>query len=229
MIVKHGFLLRLAVCPGCCEVKRYMGGSVRRKRLRFVTLDIAPLRSLVLVLFLTGGIACGFLASRRCLIHANDELRRYFEACLSQAEKREFSPVTVAQTLACYLRSTVLSFLFGFASIGVIVLPVLFFAQGFLLSFSLFSFAAALGRSGFPTLIALFGLRLLFVLPCALWMGAEAMDKAYAMSLLTLGGGKRLRAVSYGTAYWYRFVVCCVCLLLGCALELWLLPLFLTH
>ena len=46
--------------------------------------------------------------------------------------------------------------------------------------------------------------------------------------LLSLGGvGKRARAVTYGGAYWYRFGVCCVCLLLAALIELWLVPQFL--
>ena len=45
---------------------------------------------------------------------------------------------------------------------------------------------------------------------------------------LSLGGGGRGRAVSYGSAYWYRFGICCVCLLFAALLELWLVPQFLV-
>ena len=59
-------------------------------------------------------------------------------------------------------------------------------------------------------------------------LGAAAMEKARALLLLSLGGGgKRARAVTYGGAYWYRFGVCCVCLLLAALIELWLVPQFL--
>ena len=86
----------------------------------------------------------------------------------------------------------------------------------------------ALGRGSFPLLLALFGLRLLAVLPCTLVLGMAAMEKSRSLLLLSLGGGgKRTRAVTYGGAYWYRFGVCCVCLLLAALAELWLVPQFL--
>ena len=119
-------------------------------------------------------------------------------------------------------------FPFAFSSIGVVALPILFAAQGFLISFSLFSFAAVLGRDGFLLLFALFAIRLLFVLPCTFLLGTTAFEKARALALFSFGSGRRARPVVYGAAYWYRFAVCCVCLLLGSALELWLVPLFLA-
>ena len=54
-----------------------------------------------------------------------------------------------------------------------------------------------------------------------------SLDKSRALLSLSLGGGGRGRAVSYGSAYWYRFGICCVCLLFAALLELWLVPQFL--
>ena len=117
-----------------------------------------------------------------------------------------------------------LAFLLGFASIGLAALPLLLAAQGFLVSFSMFSFAAALGRESFVILPRLFAIRLLFVLPCTFLLGTAAFEKSRALALLSFGGGKRARPVAYGAAYWYRFAVCCVCLFIGSVLELWLVP-----
>ena len=72
-----------------------------------------------------------------------------------------------------------------------------------------------------------FGIRLLAVLPCTLLLGNASLDKSRALLSLSLGGGGRGRAVSYGSAYWYRFGICCVCLLFAALLELWLVPQFL--
>ena len=134
----------------------------------------------------------------------------------------------LCETLVCYFRAPVIVFLLGFASIGVMLVPAVCAFQGFLLSFSLFSFSLALGRGNFPLLLALFGLRMLAVLPCILVLGAAAMEKSRALLLLSLGGGgKRTCAVTYGSAYWYRLGGCCVCLLLAALAELWLVPQFL--
>lgn len=88
-------------------------------------------------------------------------------------------------------------------------------------------FALSLGRGSFPLLLALFGIRLLAVLPCTLLLGNASLDKSRVLLSLSLGGGGRGRAVSYGSAYWYRFGICCVCLLFAALLELWLVPQFL--
>ena len=206
-----------------------MTGPARARRLRYVTVDILPLRSLLLALFLVLGIFAGYVFSGRVSGETSGELRRYFEGYLALTAERAVTAETVAQTAVCFLRAPVLSFLLGFASIGVAGLPLLFAAQGFVLSFSLFYFAGAMGREGFLLLPALFAIRLLFVLPCTVLLGTAALDKARALAALSLGGGKRVRPVVYGTAYWYRFAVCCVCLLIGSALELWLVPLFLAR
>ena len=60
-----------------------------------------------------------------------------------------------------------------------------------------------------------------------LLLGNASLDKSRALLSLSLGGGGRGRAVSYGSAYWYRFGICCVCLLFAALLELWLVPQFL--
>ena len=205
-----------------------MTGAARARKLRYVTVGIVPLRALLLALFLLLGVLAGYVLAGRCAEETGGELRRYLEAYLASRAPAALTFETAARTLACFMRASVMAFLLGFASIGMLGLPLLFAAQGLTLSFSLFSFAAAMGREGFALLPALFLIRLLFVLPCTFLLGTAALDKSRALALLSLGGGKRVRPVVYGAAYWYRFAVCCVCLLIGSALELWLVPLFLS-
>lgn len=206
-----------------------MTAPARARALRYVTADFLPLRSLLLALFLTLGILGGYAVSARCEAETLSELRRYFEGYLTLTADRSLTVETIAQTLLCFFRAPVLAFLFGFASIGVVALPALFAAQGFVLSFSLFSFAAAMGRQSFILLPALFAIRLLCVLPCTFLLGTAAFDKSRSLAALSLGSGKRVRPLVYAADHWYRFAVCCVCLLIGSALELWLVPLFLAR
>ncbi len=200
----------------------------RVRKLRYVTVAAIPLRLLLLALFFVSGVCFAYAASARCAEETGETLRQYYEGYLALAPERAASGETVAQTAACFFRAPVLAFLLGFASIGVFALPVLLAAQGFILSFSLFSFAQAVGREGFAALPALFAVRMLFVLPCTFILGAAALERSYALALLSMGG-RRVRPVTCGTAYWYRFAVCCVSLLAGCALELWLVPLLLSR
>ena len=198
------------------------------QRLRDVAAETIPLRSLLLAVQLVLGILGGYLLSGRCAQEMGNELGRYLESYLAAASGGALSWETVAQTLICFYRAPIAVFLLGFASIGVIGIPLLCAVQGFVFSFSLFSFAAAVGRQRFLLLLSLFALRMVFVLPATFLLAGAALDKARDLAVLSLGGGKRVRPVVYGSLYWYRFAMCCVCLLIGCALELWLLPLFLS-
>lgn len=198
-----------------------MASGVKARKSRCVTADAALLYSLVLALFLLVGVLLGYAVSGRCAVGSN-ELRSYFDDCVSRSAELPLSAETVIRTLVCFFRASVAAFLLGFSSVGVACLPLLFTAQGFLLSFSLFSFAEAAGRDGFLSLNALFAIRLLFVPSCTFVLGVAAMERSWALASLL--GGKRTRPVTSGL---YRFAVCCVCLLLGCALELWLVPILL--
>ena len=182
---------------------------------------------MILSVCFAGGILFGYGLAGSQLSETGEQLRRYFDGYVLLAA-REVSFGAVLRTLLCFFRAPLLAFLLGFASIGVVLLPLLCAFEGFLFSFSLCCFAGTLGRDGFVLVLALFALRMLFVLPCTLFLSACAMDKAKALALLTVGGGKRVRGVSYGVEYWYRFGIVCVCLLIGSILELWLVPRFLA-
>lgn len=206
-----------------------MARAAGMRKLRCVTLDLISLRSLLLSLFLLLGVLAGYALAGQTAAEGSDELRRYLDACLAQSAALPLSAGTVLRTVFCYYRAAVLAFLLGFSLIGVVGVPLLFAAQGLVLSFSLFTFAAAIGREAFLLLPALFALRLAFVLPCTFLLGTAAWDKARSLASLSFGGGKRIRPVVYGSAYWYRFFACCVCLLIGSALELLLVPPLLAH
>lgn len=204
-------------------IGRARQGVRRGALMRRVSLPLAALAA-----FTVFGVIFGYVLALRASHCTGGELARYFAAFFSLDAQESFSARALCETLVCYFRAPVIVFLLGFASVGVALIPAVCAMQGFLLSFSLFSFSLALGRGDFPLLLALFALRLLVLLPCTLALGAAAMEKARALLLLSLGGGgKRARAVTYGGAYWYRFGVCCVCLLLAALIELWLVPQFL--
>ena len=186
-----------------------------------------PLPLAILSVCLAAGILLGYGLAERQLGETGEELRRYFDGYMLLTA-REASFAAVLRTLLCFFRAPLLAFLLGFASIGVVLLPLLCAFEGFLFSFSLCCFAGTLGREGFALILTLFALRMLFVLPCTLFLSVCAMDKAKALALFSVGGGKRVRPASYGAEYWYRFGIVCVCLLIGSVLELWLVPRFLA-
>ena len=207
-----------------------MTGLAKARRLRSAAAELLPLRSAVLALFLALGFLGGYAFSAHCAPETGTEIHGYLSAYRSGAAVRALSLGTGLQTLVCFFRAPITAFLLGFATIGVLALPALCAAQGFLLSFSLFSFAETVGREGFVLLLLLYGVRTLFVLPCTMALAAAAFEKSRLLAVLSLGGeGRRVRGVAYGADYWYRLLVCCVCLLIGSVLELWLTPLLLLR
>ena len=68
---------------------------------------------------------------------------------------------------------------------------------------------------------------LCYFLPCTLLLGSASIDRSLILLSLSFSGGGRGRAVSYGSTYWYRFGICCVCLFVAALMELWLVPQFL--
>lgn len=199
--------------------------AIRKKRRAVLTRRV-PVPLLALSAFTMLGVLGGYAAASGSVLHTGNELQRYFESYLALGVRSPFGTEALLDTIVCYFRAPFFIFLLGFASIGALLIPLVCAFQGFLISYSLFCFAFSLGRTSFPLLLALFGIRLLTVLPCMLLLGTAALDKSRSLLLLSCAGA-RTGPVAYGSAYWYRFGVCCVCLFLGSMLELWLAPQFL--
>ena len=195
-----------------------------RTRVSCVSLQKVPAASLALAAFFLLGVLLGRALAVRCAETMGAELRHYLESYMALHASGGLSAAAAWKTLLCFFRAPVLVFVLGFASLGVALIPCVCAAQGFLFSFSLFCFAAGLGQDGFFLLLALFAVRFLIVLPCTLLLGSAAWEAACSLAALSLGGGKRMKPAAYGGRCWSRFGVTCVCLCLGAALELWLVP-----
>ena len=192
--------------------------------MRCVSLKNLPLTTLMLSAFFLLGVLLGYAVSRRCADAMGGELRQYLDAYFALRSTQELSASAVWRTLVCFFRTPAVIFLLGFASLGVVLVPVLCALQGFLFSFSLFCFSSALGHEGFLLLPVLFGTRLLIVLPCTLLLGVAGWRRARACASVLHSDGKRCVGVFSDRQYWLRFGVVCVCLLLGAAIELRLVP-----
>ena len=92
---------------------------------------------LVLSAFIVLGVILGYVFALRSLQSADGELKQYFDAFLSGGVNRPFSVRALGETLLCYFRTPGIVFLLGFASIGIVAVPLVCACQGFLLSYSL--------------------------------------------------------------------------------------------
>lgn len=178
---------------------------------------------LLLALCFLIGVVLGHVLSRDAAAGADSELYRYLEDFFQVSEQTS-SAATLLSALLLYFRYPVLAFLLGFASIGLVGLPLLSAAFGFFLSFSVCCFASAFGADGVLLALCVFGLRCVLTLPCYFLLAVPAFRNALSLAMLSFGDGKRVAPVHYGSAYFLRFAVCAALLLAGVFAELYLTP-----
>lgn len=194
--------------------------TLRTEKTRSKTVhEQPPLHVLLPAVFLILGALTGYFLALRCADPCGVELRRYLDA-YARLPASPLSMRVVLGTLACYFRAPLAAFLLGYASVGIFLIPPLCAVSALSASFSLCSFALALGRGGLSTLLVLFALRLALVLPCLLSLSGDALARSYALRRAA-SGAQRTQGDRSGALY--RFFVCCVLLLLGALAELWLL------
>ena len=185
-------------------------------------------RLLGLALCFLAGAGLGQAASAAVPDAAGAELTEYLRAFLTLEDGAAGN--TVLSALVLYFRYPLLAALLGFASIGVVLLPLTTAAFGFSLSFSVCCLTAAFGTDGVLLALAVFGLRCLISLPCYLLLAERAWETSAA---LALSGRKRSPPVRYGREWWRRCGLCTAALLAGICLETvcspWILRLVLGH
>lgn len=184
------------------------------------TADPAQIRLLCLAVCMVLGMIAGGICAGRCedegfSAYLTDFCSLWADGC------REPSLLSAVRL---YFGYAVLAFLLGFASLGVVLIPLLSSVYGFVSMFAVSCFVSAFGRSGAVLAIGAMGLRQLFVLPCFLWVSAWSWMSADRLLGLTLGRGKRCSSVVLDGNYWYRLSLCVVVLLIGLGVELYVTP-----
>ena len=183
-------------------------------------------RLLFLALFFFAGIVLGQVFSGRVPDATGDELNRYLTDFL-RVERTDSVPRAALSAAVLYFRYPLMAFLLGFASVGVVLLPLTAGAFGFFLSFSVCCFTAAFGSDGVLLALAVFGLRCAVTLPCYFLLAVPSLEHAMALASLSFGRGRRAAPVVYGRVWWSRLAVLSGVLLAGMCADLMLTPWFL--
>lgn len=177
---------------------------------------------LCLTVSFSAGAVCGCLFAG--LLGANAQthlfgyLDGYFEL-LRSSEPVRSSLLTAAWEL---LRWPLLVFVLGFTALGVVGLPVAFFARGFLLSYAVSVLVRIYGGVGLVTALSVFGISGFWVLPAMFTLGVDAFRHAGALTGKSSG-----RAAPPGRVRLLRACVCCAALLVGVFLQVRLMPVLL--
>ena len=181
------------------------------------------LRLLFLALFFFAGVLLGQVFSARVPDATGGELARSLTDFL-RVEK-SLSPRAALSAAVLYFRYPLAAFLLGFASIGILLLPLATGAFGFFLSFSVCCFTASFGPDGVLLALAVFGLRCAVTLPCYFLLAVPSLERSAALACLSFGRGRA--PVDYGRDWWGRLAVVAGVLLAGMCAELMLAPWFL--
>jgi hypothetical protein len=186
-------------------------------------------RLLFLALFFSAGVVLGQVFAGKVPDGTCDELSRYLTDFLSLSGNSDRTAETFLSALVIYFRYPLLAFLLGFASAGIVLLPVLSAAYGFFLSFSVCCFTAAFGSGGVLLALSVFGFRCLVTMPCYFLLAVPSFENAAGLAAASFGHGRRtLSAPRYGSAWWLRLCLAVAVLLSGAVAELFLSP-FLLH
>lgn len=221
--MQAAFLFKYKPCPRSISLNEVMemrrGSSLRV--LRMIRPDPASLSVLFLAIcFLLGGLL-GWSYADHCDLSARDAFREYLSDYCLFFEQND-TGASIGRCFLLYFSGICTAFLFGFSSLGLLVVPLLSACFGFISLYTVSCFVLSFGRDGALLAAALTAIRLLFTMPCFFLVASQSLFRSISITLLTLGRGKRL--ASSGGRYVFIFVICLICLCVGVFCERFLTP-----
>ena len=182
---------------------------------------LLPRLFLLAVCFLVGVLLGQFFAE--CVSETTGtELDAYLESYFRVGQESSWK--SFLSVLLQYFRYPLIVVVLGFASLGVVLIPGITLAIGFLLSFSVSCFTAAFGTNGLFLAVAAMGLRCLITIPCYFLLAAPSWGRSAALASLSFGRGRRVSTDVNGRGWWGITVLCLVVLLIGACLDLFCTP-----
>lgn len=157
---------------------------------------------LVSVFFAVGSLFGCFLAFRASQ-RGGEALSVYLERFLSAAQDSALTAPSLFSVIWRSLRWLLGAFLCGFTALGLLGIPVLSWLRGFLLSFSVASFARLYGHMGLRLAFVLLGLTGLVCVPVFFLLTTQSF--AAARRLAAGAGGQGRLGRLYGFDYFLRF------------------------
>lgn len=145
-----------------------------------------------------------------------ESLAAYLRSFLQAAGAGEAETPALAALVWNHIRWPALAVLLGFTALGLLGLPILFAARGFLMAFAIASFVRMFGRAGCLLAFAVFGITGVVAVPVLFVLGVQGLVASRTLASRVLGEGRG--ASPYGRAYFLRCGMCaaalCICVLL---------------
>lgn len=169
-----------------------------------------------------GGALAGCLAAGWISEEGQAGLTRYLEQFLQAAAAGQTQAPALLLQVWDILRWPLLALLLGFTGLGLLGLPLLFVARGFLLSFSIAAVTGLMGGSGCILGFLLFGISGAISLPVFFVLGVQSLLSARALAGRAPGTG--VGWLPGGRRYLRRWGLCAVALGVCLLLEQGLVP-----
>lgn len=182
------------------------------------TAEGTPALVVTAAFFTLGGLAGCLLAFHMTDI-GTEAMAAYLDRFLTVAQEGKLEFPIFPELLWRTFRWLLVVFFLGFSSLGILGIPVVCSARGFLLAFSIASFARAYGRDGLAIAFFLLGISGFLSIPAFLLMATQSFSSAW-----TLAGRSGRKERPFCREY---FLYCGVCVLLACVsllLERHLVP-----
>ncbi|MCI8871115.1 MAG: hypothetical protein HFF39_11395 [Lawsonibacter sp.] len=193
----------------------------RRRRIQLDLLCADRAAVLLLgALFLAGG-AAGCAAAGSIGGEAGEALREYLTLYLSLAGSGG-AEVSFGRVLWEQLCFPLFTLLLGFTALGLVGIPLLFAAKGFLFSFCVSCFCRLFGGAGLAPAVFLFGLPALLWAPALFVLGTQGVSSSFIMFRRCLGDNRAPAFLS--GVYWMKCALCGGAAALCVALEYLVLP-----
>lgn len=169
------------------------------------------------------GIAAGALLVCRMDTGEGSELRSFVEGYTGLLQEGSAASTPLWRSFLGAFLFPALAFLSGFTLLGVASIPILLFARGFLLSFSVTSFVVVYGINGLWLALGELGIQCVLGVPCLIVVsvyGAHMTLRLVALArgrLAAVGGTVCTRAFQPDGG-WIR-IAACVVAMTACALA----------
>lgn len=180
-------------------------------------------RLAILCLSFLAGLFLGWRVCLSSVIQESQQLGQYLTGYSQWMVHADASPVSFLNAVSLYFRYPFFAFLFGFTSLGIILIPLLCATEGFFLSFAVTSFVSAMDKGGILVALCALGIRCVVTVPCILFLAVCAMDASEQLRLRGSFGYHKNRGI-YDSAYFARFGVCAAVLFFGALLETAVVP-----
>ena len=171
--------------------------------------------------FLLGSLA-GCLLVQQSGGEGSEALADYLQSYLSAAVAQEMPKPDWFSTLWDTIRWPLLAVALGLTPLGLLGIPIVFFARGFLLSFAVASFFHVLGGLGLAFAFVVFGVVGIICIPVLFFLGVQGFLCAGTLAGRLLGESKKQSIPD--RVFLLRCGVCAAALFVCCFLEYSVIP-----